>query len=100
MKIETFDKDYPEECKARDLRRDLWLVWQSRIDNLIGRPVADLRAIEETEAGAEFVKAILKRDEPHLQVHIESRVSHHIYAWRDMALAMRFSRIGKDEDED
>jgi hypothetical protein len=89
-----FVKEHEAALKKRDKSRDLWLVWATKADNR-GREVTDLRAIEETATGADFVKEILNRDESEADVFIEKRISHHIYGHRDIQVARRFARIGE-----
>lgn len=72
--------------------RDVWLVWATRKDHR-GQEVTDMRSIEETELGADFVKAILARDEPDATIWIEKRITHHIYAHRDVAMALRLIEL-------
>lgn len=78
--------------KKREKSRDLWLVWVTKTDRR-GMDVTDLRSIEETATGADFVKEVMALNEPEAEVFIEKRCSNHIYGHRDIELARRMGRI-------
>jgi hypothetical protein len=92
-KVREFADTHEQKLKRREKQRDIWLVWATM--DVRGREVTDLRAVEETSTGADFVKEILERDEPGVEVFVEKRVTHHIYGHRDIEVARRFARMSR-----
>lgn len=93
MSVEEFAERHAKTLRRRDKQRDIWLVWATQ--EVRGRDVTDLRSVEETATGTDFVKEILERDEPGTEVFIEKRITHHIYGHRDIEVARRFARISR-----
>jgi hypothetical protein len=88
---------FPESLRDQRRSRDVWLVWATKTDHR-GAEVTDLRSIEESELGSEFVKECLAMNEPEAEVFIEKRVTHHIYAQRNIEMTRRLASLRRDGD--
>ena len=75
----------------------VWFVWVKKTHPFHGKPYLDIRSVCTNEALAVLHRDILIRDEPDAEeIYIEKRVSDHLYAQRDVGVALRFGSHNGD----